>query len=149
MGCVRLLAQSRSPFQRNSRGQLGRQEAVRAFKKLTTDRKRSSRAYRRTPQSTAHGKEQAQRWLKDGLAVTGLIAAGLPRMKGSDPRKLSPRGAASKTDDGLTGMDRDAHLKMQLGIDFRSTKPAQLLAHVRRAVGVPQGDLERVRQEVF
>ena len=57
--------------------------------KLTKARKRSSRAYRRTPQATAHGEEQAKRWLKDGLAAAGLVAKDLPRMKGSDPRKLA------------------------------------------------------------
>jgi len=41
------------------------------------------------PQATAHGEEQARRWLKDGLAAAGLVVKGLQGMKGSDPRKLA------------------------------------------------------------
>jgi hypothetical protein len=52
-------------------------------------RKRSSRAYRRTPQVMAHSEEQARRWLTEGLKAAGLVAKDLPGMKGSDPRKLA------------------------------------------------------------
>ena len=38
---------------------------------------------------TAHGEEQAKRWLKEGLIAAGLAAKDLPGIKGSDPRKLS------------------------------------------------------------
>lgn len=57
--------------------------------KLIKDKKRSSRAYRKTPQVKAHGGEQAERWLAEGLQVAGLVAKDLPDLKGSDPRKLA------------------------------------------------------------
>jgi len=58
-------------------------------KKLIKERHRSSRAYRKTPQVTAHSEEQAKRWLADGLKAAGLMAGDLPALKGSDPRKLA------------------------------------------------------------
>jgi hypothetical protein len=71
-------------------GQPGvRREATRAFGKTNKSRKESSRAYRSTPQATAHGEEQAKRWLEDGLAAAGLVAKDLPRTKGSARRKLA------------------------------------------------------------
>ena len=57
--------------------------------KLMKERKRSSRAYRKTPQATAHGEEQAKRWLADGLKAAGLMAKDLSALKGSDLRKLA------------------------------------------------------------
>ena len=57
--------------------------------KLMNERKRTSRAYRKTPQRRAHSEEQAQRWLAEGLKAAGLVAKDLPRLKGSDPRKLA------------------------------------------------------------
>lgn len=57
--------------------------------KLMKERKRSSRAYRKTPQVTAHGEEQAKRWLADGLKAAGLMAKDLSALKGSDLRKLA------------------------------------------------------------
>ncbi len=57
--------------------------------KLMKKRKRSSRAYRRTPQVMAHSEEQARRWLTEGLKAAGLVAKDLPGLKGSDPRKLA------------------------------------------------------------
>jgi hypothetical protein len=59
------------------------------LEKLMKERKRSSRAYRKTPQVTAHGEEQAKRWLAEGLKAAGLMARDLPGLKGSDPRKLA------------------------------------------------------------
>jgi putative transposase len=55
----------------------GSQEFARKLRKvsekLMKERKRSSRAYRRTPQVMAHSEEQARRWLTEGLksAVSG------------------------------------------------------------------------------
>ena len=57
--------------------------------KLMKERKRSSRAYRKTPQSTAHSEDQAGRWLQEGLKAAGLMTEDLPALKGSDPRKLA------------------------------------------------------------
>lgn len=57
--------------------------------KLMKERKRSSRAYRKTPQVTAHGEEQAKRWLAAGLKAAGLLAKDLSALKGSDLRKLA------------------------------------------------------------
>jgi len=57
--------------------------------KLMKERKRSSRAYRKTPQVTAHGEEQAKRWLAAGLKAAGLMAKDLSALKGSDLRKLA------------------------------------------------------------
>ena len=62
---------------------------VSGFSAMIHERKRSSRAYRRTPQVTAHGEEQAERWLAAGLKAAGLVAKDLPGLKGSDPRKLA------------------------------------------------------------
>lgn len=57
--------------------------------KLMKERKRSSRAYRKAPQVTAHSEEQAKRWLADGLKAAGLMAKDLSALKGSDLRKLA------------------------------------------------------------
>jgi REP element-mobilizing transposase RayT len=61
----------------------------RISEKLIKEKRRSSRAYRKTPQVTAHSEEQAERWLAEGLQVAGLVAKDLPGLKGSDPRKLA------------------------------------------------------------
>jgi REP element-mobilizing transposase RayT len=57
--------------------------------KLMKERKRSSRAYRKTPQVAAHSEKQAERLLAEGLQASGLAAKDLPVLKGSDPRKLA------------------------------------------------------------
>ena len=57
--------------------------------KLIKEKKRSSRAYRKNPQVTAHSEEQAERWLAEGLQLAGLVAKDLQGLKGSDPRKLA------------------------------------------------------------
>lgn len=57
--------------------------------KLIKEKKRSSRAYRKTPQAKAHSEDQAERWLEEGLQLAGLVAKDLPGLKGSDPRKLA------------------------------------------------------------
>ena len=57
--------------------------------KVIGARTRSSRAYRKTPQMKAHGEDQAERWVKEGLAAAGMAPEDLPGIKGSDPRKLA------------------------------------------------------------
>jgi putative transposase len=47
-----------------------------------------SRVYRSDPHVAAHGEQQAETWLKQGLKVAGLKTAELGRLKGSDARKL-------------------------------------------------------------
>lgn len=61
----------------------------RISEKLIKQKKRSSRAYRKTPQVTSHGEEQAKRWLKEGLHAAGMVPKDLAQLKGSDPRKLA------------------------------------------------------------
>ena len=61
----------------------------RLSEKLMKQRKRSSRACRKTPQMAAHSEEQAKKWLAEGLIAAGLMAKDLPALKGSDPRKLA------------------------------------------------------------
>jgi hypothetical protein len=48
-----------------------------------------SRAYRGTALRQAHGLEQAQRWLKEGLEAAGLAQEDLPRVRGSNQTKVS------------------------------------------------------------
>jgi putative transposase len=71
----------------------GSQEFAEKLRKLTeklmNERKRSSRAYRKVPQVTAHSEEQAKQWLKEALKVAGLEERDLPSLKGTDPRKLA------------------------------------------------------------
>ena len=43
----------------------------------------------RAPQVIAHGEDQAERWLKEGLLASGLVPDDLAGLKGSDPRKLA------------------------------------------------------------
>jgi hypothetical protein len=57
--------------------------------KLMSEAGRTSRAYRRVPHVKAHSEEQAKRWLKKGLRVSGLKTKDLDGLKGSDPRKLA------------------------------------------------------------
>ena len=57
--------------------------------KLTKERTRMSRVYRKAPQVTAHSEQQARRWLVEGLKAAGLVAKDLAGLKGSDPRKLA------------------------------------------------------------
>jgi len=47
-----------------------------------------SRIYRGDPHVAAHGEQQAEAWLKQGLKAAGLKAAEVGRLKGSDARKL-------------------------------------------------------------
>jgi putative transposase len=69
---------------------LGFAEKLRTISaKLIKAKKRSSRAYRKPPQVTAHSEEQAERWLAEGLKLAVLVARNLPGLKGSDPRKLA------------------------------------------------------------
>jgi REP element-mobilizing transposase RayT len=57
--------------------------------KLMKERRRSSRAYRKTPQVASHSEGQAECWLAEGLQAAGLAAKNLSGLKGSDPRKLA------------------------------------------------------------
>lgn len=47
-----------------------------------------SRNYRADPHVVAHGGQQAEAWLKQGLKAAGLKRAEMGRLKGSDVRKL-------------------------------------------------------------
>lgn len=51
--------------------------------------KPKSRAFARTAERRAHGLQQAEEWLQEGLAAAGLSAADLPALKGTDPRKVA------------------------------------------------------------
>ncbi len=51
--------------------------------------KAKSRAYSRTAERRAHGWQQAERWLREGLAAAGLSEADLARLKGTDARKVA------------------------------------------------------------
>jgi hypothetical protein len=57
--------------------------------RLMKERKRTSRAYRRTAEVTAHSEQQAIRWFEDGLKAAGLELEDLGGLKGTDPRKLA------------------------------------------------------------
>ena len=50
---------------------------------------RKSRAYARALELRAHGTQQAERWLAEGLAAAGLSEADLPMLKSTDPCKLA------------------------------------------------------------
>ena len=50
---------------------------------------RKSRAYATALEVRAHGTQQAERWLAEGLAAAGLSEADLPMLKSTDPRKLA------------------------------------------------------------
>ena len=50
--------------------------------------KTKSRAYSRTAERPAHGWQQAERWLQEGLSVAGLAEADLTGLKGTDARKV-------------------------------------------------------------
>jgi putative transposase len=65
------------------------QRLLNLSEKLMKEQTRSSRAYRRTPQTTAHGEEQAERWVAKGLKAAGLVPQDLAGLKGSDLRKLA------------------------------------------------------------
>jgi putative transposase len=57
--------------------------------KSVRERDRTSRAYKRTPEIVAHGDEQAERWLEEGLRAAGLTPDEVRNSSGSDPRKLA------------------------------------------------------------
>jgi len=71
----------------------GRQEFAEKLRVMTENvmhsKPKSSRAYKRAAQVKAHDEQQAKRWLKQGLKVTGLSTKDLEKLKGSDPRKLA------------------------------------------------------------
>lgn len=47
-----------------------------------------ARGYQSDPHVARHGERDAEAWLKAGLRAAGMKPADLPRLKGSDPRKL-------------------------------------------------------------
>jgi putative transposase len=51
--------------------------------------KRRSRAYRSAAEHKAHGLQQAEAWLREGLCHAGLLEEDLARLNGSDPRKIA------------------------------------------------------------
>ncbi len=51
--------------------------------------KAKSRAYSRTAERRAHGLQQAERWVQEGLAAAGLAEVDLAGLKGTDPRKVA------------------------------------------------------------
>ncbi|HEY2714054.1 MAG TPA: transposase [Chthoniobacterales bacterium] len=69
----------------------GSQSFAEKMQKLaeTTLKRARSRAYRGAAVRQAHGMERAQRWLEQGLAAAGLRQEELPRLRGSDPRKVN------------------------------------------------------------
>lgn len=69
----------------------GRQSFAEKMLKLTEKRlgQTKSRAYQRGPLRQAHGLEQAERWLQEGLAAAGLDEKELLSTTGSDPRKIA------------------------------------------------------------
>jgi putative transposase len=48
-----------------------------------------SRGYERAPQRRSHSLDEAERWLHEGLKAAGLKTTDLPRLKGSDVRKVA------------------------------------------------------------
>ena len=51
--------------------------------------KAKSRAYSRTAERRAHGTQQAERWLREGLTAAGLAETDLAGLKGTDPCKVA------------------------------------------------------------
>ncbi len=64
-----------------------------AEKMLHTFRPRAaaakSRTYARTAERRAHGLQQAEQWLREGLAAAALTPQDLPALKSTDPRKVA------------------------------------------------------------
>ena len=52
-------------------------------------RRLRGRGSKSAPQRRAHGLQEAEKWIEAGLAAAGLTPADLPKLKGSDPRKLA------------------------------------------------------------
>ncbi len=51
--------------------------------------KRRSRSYRRSAQNLAHGEQQAEQWVGEGLKIAGVDALELDSLVGSDARKVA------------------------------------------------------------
>ena len=51
--------------------------------------KRRSRSYRRSAQNLAHGEQQAEQWVGEGLRIAGVDAPELEALVGSDARKVA------------------------------------------------------------
>lgn len=69
----------------------GRQEFGQQMLKLAERLvgKRRSRSYRRSAQSLAHGEQQAEQWVGEGLKIAGVDALELDSLVGSDARKVA------------------------------------------------------------
>ncbi len=55
---------------------------------LKSEKAPRSRAYKHSPQARAHGLEEAEGYVREGLAAAGLNEADLATLKGSDVRKV-------------------------------------------------------------
>ena len=51
--------------------------------------KNRSRSYRRSAQNLAHGEQQAEQWVGEGLRIAGVDAPELEALVGSDARKVA------------------------------------------------------------
>ena len=51
--------------------------------------KSRSRAYQRSAQNLAHGEQQAEQWIGEGLKIAGVDARQLAALVGSDARKVT------------------------------------------------------------
>jgi hypothetical protein len=51
--------------------------------------KNRSRSYRRSTQTLAHGEQQAEQWISEGLKIAGLDDSELAALVGSDVRKVA------------------------------------------------------------
>jgi hypothetical protein len=69
----------------------GRQEFGQQMLKLAERLvgKRGSRSYRRSAQNLAHGEQQAEQWVGEGLKIAGVDALELDSLVGSDARKVA------------------------------------------------------------
>jgi putative transposase len=63
---------------------------LRAFRPRAA--KPKSRAYAATLERQAHGAQQAEQWLAQGLAAAGLTPQQLPALRSTDPRKVALAG---------------------------------------------------------
>jgi REP element-mobilizing transposase RayT len=69
----------------------GRQEFGQQMLKLAGKLvgKNRSRSYRRSAQTSAHGEQQAEQWIGEGLKIAGLDDSELAALVGSDVRKVA------------------------------------------------------------
>ncbi len=85
-----------------------------------------SRALQRTAERRAHGLQQAEQWLREGLHAAGLTAADLPGLKSTDPRKTALAGLMWRhTTVSQTWLAEKLHLKSAANVSqvLRRTLP--------------------------